>query len=328
MHGDNDMSWTEQRATVGVTWGGSDWGIHASSDVNYRHNAGGVVNAAVYEAYASTDLMGYANLTVGRQALDYGSGAIISSNQFGSADRTTYDGMTFGLNLDIADIDLGYTNQNDGGDVDVVNSSSRMMLNVGKAEGDWSANLLYVKGSSTTAGTDDEDATAMGLDLSYAMMGGDLSLDVSYNTADDGTEAGDMDMTSLGATYSVNESMSITANQTSYGENGFDVGSASMGGYAASGSLGYLGADNQDRNVGITYTMGDFSLGATMHAITNEGEDAAGSTTNADYERSVTDISLGYTMSDNANLSIKMVTDQENDDDEVKYMWVTLNIGL
>ena len=36
----------------------------------------------IYEAYASTDLFGMASMTVGRQALDYGSGALMSSNQW------------------------------------------------------------------------------------------------------------------------------------------------------------------------------------------------------------------------------------------------------
>ena len=37
-------------------------------------NAGTDARLGVYEAYASTDLMGYASVTAGRQALDYGSG--------------------------------------------------------------------------------------------------------------------------------------------------------------------------------------------------------------------------------------------------------------
>ena len=37
MSGDNDKMVTNQRATLGATWGGSDWGIHVSSDVNYMH---------------------------------------------------------------------------------------------------------------------------------------------------------------------------------------------------------------------------------------------------------------------------------------------------
>jgi len=111
--------------------------------------------------------------------------------------------------------------------------------------------------------------------------------------------------------------MSISGSQTTYGENGFNVGSASMGGYASSGSLGYLGADDVNMAIGGAYGMGDFTLGATMNMITNE-------TTNAE-DRDVMDISVGYTMSANANLSLSMATDTQGDT-ETNYMWVTLNI--
>jgi hypothetical protein len=304
---------TDQRATVGATWGGSDWSIHASTNVNYTLGTGNVATIGVYEAYASTDLMGYASVTAGRQALDYGSGAIMSSNQWG-ADRATWDGFTFGLDLDMADVTLGYASTS-GADSDL-SGRSQMWLNASKGEGDWNANLLYM---STTLGTADA-MTAMGLDLSYAMMGGDLNLNVSYNTSDYNASTGvieDGDMTMIGATYNVNESMSISGSQTTYGENGFDVGSASMGGYASSGSLGYLGADDVNMAIGGAYAMGDFTLGATMNMITND-------VTNAE-DRDVMDISVGYTMSANANLSLSMATDTQGDA-ETNYMWVTLNI--
>jgi hypothetical protein len=320
--GEDEMS-TDQRVTLGATWGGSDWGIHVSSDVNYTFDIDGRASMGIYEAYASTDVMGYASLTAGRQALDFGSGAIMSSNHWGAV-RSTWDGFNVGLDLDMADITLGYGNTNVEGDE--TTGTANYWLNAAKGDGDWTANLLYM---SSTTGTNDA-ITAMGLDVSYAMMGGDLNLNGSYNTSSGYSQDAlgaslDGDMMSFGATYSVNESMSVTGNLTQYGENGFDVGSANMQGYANSGSLGYLGADEQDMNFGISYNMGDFNLSATMHKITNEGDDAAGTTTKADYSRDVTDIALGYTMSDNANLSIHMATDKVNDDEDV-YMWVTLNI--
>jgi hypothetical protein len=305
---------TAQRATLGYTFSGSDWSIHGSTNVNYTFGAGNEAVIGVYEAYASTDLMGYASVTAGRQALDYGSGAIMSSNQWG-ADRKTWDGFTFGLNLDMADVTLGYATKTDSISGEE-GSNSQMWLNASKAEGDWNANLLYM---STTIGAADA-ATAMGLDLSYAMMGGDLNLNVSYNTATGygalGMEEEDMDMTMIGATYNVNESMSISGSQTTYGENGFNVGSASMGGFASSGSLGYLGADDVNLAIGGAYAMGDFTLGATMNTISNDASDD---------DREVMHISAGYTMSANANLSLSMATDTKGDT-EVNYMWITLNV--
>ena len=311
MSGDGDEMSTDQRATLGVTWEGDDWGIHVSTNANYTlgsaNDAG--LDVTVYEAHASTDLMGVASLTVGRQALDYGSGAIVSSNQWG-ANRATWDGFTFGLDLDMADVTAGYASRS--GEVFDSTGASNMWLNASKADGDWTANLLYM---STTVGAADA-MTAMGIDVTYEMMGGDLTLDGSYNTASNyGAE--DMDMTSIGATYQVNEAMSVMGSQTTYGEHGFNVGSAGMAGYAASGSLGYLGSNDENLSVGVAYNMGDFDLGATMHTITNSENDA--------YERDVTDISLSYTMSDNANLSLSMITDKVGDA-ETNYMWVTLNI--
>jgi hypothetical protein len=357
MSGDGDEMSTDQRATVGATWGGSDWGIHVSSDVNYTFEDGTNPSMKIYEAHASTDLMGYASVTAGRQALDYGSGAIMGSNQFdgNNTGRTTWDGFNIGLDLDMADITFGYgkvsnsvydgvdavigvdavaavaADSNGVGGVDAVigvdavdavaAGNTNMWINVAKSEGDWKANLLYMSKSTGSA----DAMTAMGLDLGYAMMGGDLNLDVSYNTAT-GYAAEDMDMLSIGATYQVNESMSISGNQTTYGENGFDVNSANMQGMKASGSLGYLGANDQDRNFGVSYNMGDFNLGASMHQITNTGEGAL----NEAYKRDVMDISIGYTMSANANLSVKYATDSgalmvEGSEDD-KYTWVTLNI--
>jgi hypothetical protein len=89
-----------------------------------------------------------------------------------------------------------------------------------------------------------------------------------------------------------------------------------MGGYASSGSLGYLKADDVNMAIGGAYAMGDFTLGATMNTITNEASDD---------DREVMHISAGYTMSANANLSLSMATDTKGDT-ETNYMWVTLNI--
>jgi hypothetical protein len=152
----------------------------------------------------------------------------------------------------------------------------------------------------------------MGLDMGYTLMGGSLCLDVSYNTNSGNTGIDDAeDMMSLGATYNVNESMSVTLNQTTAGENGFDLDGTNQAAKWDGGNMGYLSADDQDRNVGMTYSMGAFNLGAAMHQITNTGDDAAteDAVAHEDYSRDVMEVSLGYTLNDNANLSVKYAFD-------------------
>jgi hypothetical protein len=355
MSGENEKMQTSQRATIGATWGGSDWGIHVSTDVNYMlgDDTEGTLTAKVYEAYASTDVMGYANVTVGRQALDYGSGAIISSNQWG-ATRSTWDGFKVDLGLEMADVTIGYANSNDGAhSVDATTGvvtgmqdhRNQMYANIGKADGDYSVNLLVVRSGVEMGDVEMMNSTSMGLDVSYALMGGDLSLDASYNTGTyeslglDATTglatmiaAEDMDMLSIGASYSINENFSASLNQTTYGDGGFSaVGGADMNGsYGVTGNLGYLNANDQNRNIGVNYAMGDFTVGAKMHMITTTNDDDALTllVDESDYERNVTEFKLGYKMTDNANLSIMYASDEVNDNDADKYMYLTLNIGM
>ena len=89
-------------------------------------------------------------------------------------------------------------------------------------------------------------------------------------------------MNSLGLSYAVNDDMSIHGNYTTYGDSAFHMEGTNMdngGNYAATGNIGYLGANEEDMSLGLTYTMGAISLGATMHQITNSE--------NEDYERDV-----------------------------------------
>ena len=320
MSGDYDRMETAQRATLGVTFGGTDWGIHSSTRVNYALDNSSAASLAVYEAYASADLMGYASMTVGRQALEYGSGMIIGNNDW-SASGYTRDGFVFGLDLDMADITLGYFNNMDG--EELTNGSSAYYINAAKAEGDWSANLLYGSGKATADDVEGDATTMMGLDLSYSMMGGALTLDVMYNTASDGTT--DQDMNSIGATYNVNDDMSISASQTSYGENGFNVigGNAGIAGsnsWMSHGNIGHLGANQKNISIGGTYAMGNFNLGVTMHTIKDE-------TTGADdYERKAMEVSFGYDLNSNAGLAVKYATDNNGTDVDSKYTWLTLTV--
>jgi hypothetical protein len=305
MSGDNDKMMTSQRATIGATWGGSDWGIHVSSDVNYTlgSRAAGDDGLAmqIFEAYASTDLMGYASLTAGRQALSYGSGALMSTRDWGT-DRTTWDGMTFGLNLDMADVTLGYANNNMGGVADEDNGT--MYINAGGEFSGWNVNLLYM--TKTVNGEDSDAAT--GLDISGNVAGAGIS--ASMNTDYDGDE-----MRVIGLSYDINDDMGVMVSQTVYGDdNGFDMANTNMSGADwSNGQMAYLNGGDEMLSYGLTYNMAGMSLGATMHNVTASDES----------ERDVTEISFGYSLNDNAGLSLSMV-----DDADVKYMWLTLNVGL
>jgi hypothetical protein len=307
MSGDNDKMTTSQRATVGATWGGSDWGIHVSSDVNYTLGGGNEVSAVVYEAYASTDLMGYASLTAGRQALNYGSGALMSTNDW-AARRTTWDGMTFGLNLDMADITVGYHRTNAGG-LDE-ESAGNMWVNAGGEFSGWSVNVLYMTDEDET----NKPNAASGIDISGELMGATISASMNKDFNE-----GEMSM--LGVAYPVNDDMTVTGSYTTYGDEAFTMAGTNMAGsYDVTGNLGYLGANDEDMSLGITYKMSGISLGAAMHQITNSEND--------DYERDVMEISLGYSLNDNSALSIQYATDAVGDADEDKYMYLTLHIGL
>lgn len=315
MSGDNDKMETSQRVTLGATWGGSDWGIHLSSDVNYMlgdraianaMNEDGNISMNIFEAYASTDLMGYANVTVGRQALNYGSGALLSSNDWGT-DRTTWDGFKIGLNLDMADVTIGYASRNGGTAEEVDKSNGNMYLNAGGEFSGWNVNLVYM--TKTEGGEDGENA-ATGIDISGEVMGAGIS--ASMNSDFDGDE-----MRVIGLTYAVNDDMGVHASQTVYGEEGdFNMAGTNMdGSWMTTGNMGYLGAGAELLSYGLTYNMAGISLGATMHNVTNSLDDAV--------DTDATEISLGYSLNDNAGLSLSMV-----DDNETKYMWVTLNVGL
>ena len=308
MSGDYDKMETSQRATLSATWGGSDWGIHMSSDVNYMlgdraMNGNADISMNIYEAYASTDVMGYANVTAGRQALNYGSGALISSNDWGT-NRTTWDGFKIGLDLDMADVTIGYASRNGGTEAEADKSNGNMWLNAGGEFSGWNVNLVYM--TQTLAGETGDAAT--GIDISGEVMGAGIS--ASMNSDYEGDE-----MRVIGLTYAVNDDMGIHASQTVYGEDGgFNMAGTNMDGdWMTTGNMGYLAGGDEMLSYGITYNMAGINLGATMHNVTSLDES----------ERDVTEISLGYSLNDNAGLSLSMV-----DDAETKYMWLTLNIGL
>ena len=334
---------TDQRVTLGATWGGSNWGIHVSSDVNYNLGdpSSSYMNApsmSIYEAHASADLFGMASMTVGRQALDYGSGALISSNQW-AANRTTWDGFTLGLGLsDMADITIGYASRNEGNvgaNGEAVESNGNMHANIAGEFSGWSVNILYMTQTGITgldangAPIAASDDAATGIDISGELMGASLS--ASMNTDFGGNE---MRVLSLG--YSVNDDLSVKVGQTAYttDEAGtFTMAGTNMSGGWANGNLGYLANGMEDLHYGVSYSLGGISLGATMHNITNSMENTAGSNVNnEDYERSVMVLDLGYSLSNNASLGLRYATDQVGDDGtgaegvDSKYTWVTLTV--
>ena len=298
MSGDNDKMVTNQRATLGATWGGSDWGIHVSSDVNYMLG-GAAASMGIYEAYASTDVMGFATWTAGRQAVNNGSGALMSSNDWG-ASRTTWDGMTFAFDFDAADISLGYANYNGGGEEE--EDQGNMWMNVGGEFSGWGVNLLYMT-------REESDDAATGLDISGEVAGASIS--ASMNKDWEGDE-----MRVIGLSYAVSDDMSVNVSQTTYSEDGaFHMAGTNMdGSWMETGGMGYLGAGDEDLSYGISYDMGEISLGATMHTVSNDANDV---------DRKVTQFNLGYSLGDNASLGLSYASD---DSDDSKYTWLTLTV--
>ena len=123
------------------------------------------------------------------------------------------------------------------------------------------------------------------------------------------------EMRVIGLTYAVNDDMGVNVSQTVYGEDGgFNMAGTNMdGSWMTTGNIGYLAGGDEMLSYGLTYNMAGIALGATMHNVTSTDES----------ERDVTEISLGYSLNDNAGLSLSMV-----DDADTKYMWLTLNVGL
>tara|TARA_A100001035_G_scaffold103357_1_gene80924 strand:- start:1883 stop:2929 length:1047 start_codon:yes stop_codon:yes gene_type:complete len=312
MSGDNEKMLTDQRVTTGVTFGGSNWGIYMSNDFNYNlagGNLGGDPTASIYEAYASTDLMGFATMTVGRQALNYGSGALMSTNDWGT-DRTTWDGMKFDLNLDAVSATLGYANRNEG----LVDSEdfTRTWVNVSGNFSGFDVNVLFMDKQMGDA--DDSDG-ATGIDISGEIAGATVM--ASLNSDYEGDK-----MNMFGVQYAINDDMSVMVSQTSYDEdNDGDfrmVGTNMDGSWATTGGLGYLASGKENITIGLSYDMGDVSIGAAMHNITDANDD--------DYERSATEINLGYSFSDNAKLGISLISDDEGTDADATYTYVTLTV--
>ena len=308
----NQNATLNQRVTLGATWGGDDWGIHLSNDVNYTLGQDGDASMNIYEAYTSVNnlAMGYINLTAGRMALNYGSGALMSSSDFG--DRNTWDGLKMGINNDFLGLTLGMSKSYDA----TTETASNLYVNASKAVSGLDVNLLYMMGSNTT---DEETTSAMGLDLAYGMMDGALNLAVSYNMQDSDADSSAAAMMNVGATYQVMDALTAGVSYTSYtGDKGFAMDGTNMSGGWANGNMGYLGANDQDIAIDVAYALTNLNIGLGYHMVSNSED--------TDYERSVIDLSVGYTISDNASLGLRYATDTTGDLDAEKYTWVTLSV--
>jgi len=275
----------EQRLTVGASWGGSDWGIHASSDMSYDV-ANGATTTSVYEAYVSTDVMGFGTLTMGRQDLSFGSGALISSNSWGM-DRYTNDGMDFSMNMGGFDINAGTLNG--------WNTDNRY-INASGEFGGATFNVLMLSNN---------EADAHGYDLGYSLMGGDLSLTYSMNSDYDGDE-----MTAYSATYQVFDNMSATYGNTSY-DGAFNMDNTAMNGGWANGVLGYQAAGSEVTSMGIAYDLGGINLGYTMYSITDA----------SDAETEASAITLDYSLTDNASIGLAKMGGAD-----AESTWITISI--
>ncbi len=323
MSGENSKMLVDQRATISTSLGGDNWGVHLSSDVNFQHQDGsnGMIAAGVYEAYAKTNLFNFADLTIGRQAWDFGSGALIGSNQW-AAVRTTRDGMLFDIDNDMVDLSIGYSLYNAGGEGE--EDVTYTLINASKSFGDITANALVIQ--EDIAGF---ERTATGLDLGYSAMGGALDLMLGVNTLTQGDM--EMEMTMIGATYSVSDNLSVRASQTAYGDQGFAIdGGTNMGitgvdqygnyydSWVSHGNLGYLNKNDENLSIGLDYSMGGFDISYTMHTITNS---------ETDYEAEASEVSIGYNLNDNASLSLKYANDNRINNDGEDYMWLTLTVA-
>jgi hypothetical protein len=307
-----DAMSTEQRVRTAVDFGGETVSAHV--ELNSAATLGAVANEdfslSVREAYATTNVMDFASLRAGRMALNFGSGRILGDNDFVQGNGNTWDGFLVGINaIDAADIHVGYASTNMDGAYD----ATTMYVNAAGEFNGANVNLLYVDSKEDLSNSEN---TSMGLDVAYSTMGADLTLGY-YTNDNNGTE---MDLITLGASYGVNDALSIHAGYDMYGENGFYLGTGSFGDMYGSGmEYSTFNFEGTDMSFGGSYTMGDFMVGATMHTITSEDE-------TVDY--AVTDLSLGYTLSDNSSVKVNYATSDRDANAEYTKTWISLHVGF
>ena len=268
-------------------------GVHISGD--HYWNTDGTTSQGLYEAYVSTDVMGFGTLTLGRQDLSFGSGVLVSSSNWG-ANRYTTDGMDFSMSLSGININAG-TMGGINTDVNYINAS-------GEFAG-VSINALMI---------DNQDVKSNAYDLGYSMMNGDLNL--SYTMADDGY---DTEMTRMGVSYNVFENLSVHGHMTQYeGESAvgtvFNAPMSSMSEGLSDGVMPHLANGEEAMSYGLSYDLGDIAFSYTMHNV---------SETDGDAEVDFTDLSLSYQLNDNCSLGYRSWKIDDTD-----YTFITVGIGL
>jgi len=315
-----DAMSTEQRVRTAVDFGGE--AVSAHVEFNTAATLGSLaadeLNFDVRQAFATTNVMDFASLTAGRMALDFGNGRIMGTRDWDQYDLgSTFDGFLVGINNDFADLHVGYAASKDTTHALLPNGydGTTMFINAAKDMDNMSFNLFY---KSSNDDMNSVDNTAMGIDASYATEMG-VNLTLGYYTMDDGTH--EMDLTSLGANYEVNDGLTIHAGYDMYGEHGFYSETGSFGDNQGSGMVysSFEDFEGTDMSFGGSYAMGDFILGATMHNVTSEDD-------KIDY--AVTDISLGYTLSDNSSVKVNYATSDRVENAEYTKTWISLHVGF
>jgi hypothetical protein len=264
---DSDNRSAETRSTVTMDMSG----VHISADYNWSSD-GTQGNGNVYEAYVSTDVMGFGTLTLGRQDLSFGSGALVSSNQWGWT-RYTTDGADFAANFGGVSFNAGT--------MDGINTNSNYINASGSFSG-ISLNALMI---------DNDGVSSTGYDLGYTMMDGKLTLSYSMN------DANGAELTVMGGSYNVMDNVSIHAEMREYGGTGDFVASNSAWGLE-SGNLGHGANGTETTSYGGTYSAGSIGLSYTMHTVSLGGTDTE-----------ITDMSLSYDLNDNCTLGYRSYDD-------------------
>ena len=281
----------------------ADYGaVHVSADVSAGSD-GAATSYAIYEAYASTDVMGFGTLTVGRQDLSFGSGALMSGNNWGM-DRYTEDGISFAMNLGGFDINLGSLQG-------VANAQSYM-----NASGNFGGADVNVLMMSDSAGN-----KAHGYDLSYDMN--NFSLSASMNSDYDGDE-----LTTYGLSYNVTDDLTASFSRSSAGDTtggDFNMNNTAYGAnHWANGNMGHIAAGEEATTMGVSYDLGDITVSYSMSTVSDDDD--------ATPDREVTIMSLSYQLNDNCNIGLARFSDtaeETNTDwDGGERTWLSVNIGL